>query len=245
MKKQLIIFFLLLSGWNYSQIPINDSVHEGDTIISRLQVYDGFDLPSNFSQKYKAALSRVRKVYPLALYAAEVVDSLDYLLEHTEKDRKKRKVARQTQKELKSEFKFLLKDLYVSEGKVLTKLIYRETGMTVQEIISKYKNGFSASLYSAMASLFDQNLDMVYKPNTDDFVIECVVQDIKSGKVAFDPAFHSMDKTEYKKSMKEYREDRKEVKKMFRKSSKKKRKKLREEKRKSRKERDNESSSED
>lgn len=230
--KHLIIFLLLISGWSYAQIHPKDSLYLKDSSINRLQVYDGFDLPSNFSQKYRIALRRVRKVYPLALYASKVVDSLDYLLLHTEKNRKKRKVARQTQKELKSEFKFLLKDLYISEGKVLTKLIYRETGMTVDEIISKYKNGFSASLYSGLASLFHQDLNMVYKPNTEDFVIECVVQDIKSGKVAFDPTFKTMDREEYKKSMKIYRKDKRATKKALRKYRRKKRK----EKRKNKKE---------
>ena len=235
MNKQIIIFFLLISGWNYSQLPLIDSVEEDNTI-TRLQVYDGFDLPSNFSQKYRMALKRVRKVYPLALYAADIVDSLDYLLEHTEKNRKKRKVTRQTQKELKEDFKFLLKDLYVSEGQVLMKLIYRETGMTVQEIISKYKNGLSASFYSGLASLFDQDLNSDYKPNTDDFVIECVVQDLLSGKVKFDPTFQKMDKDEYKESMNEYREGRREVKKENKIRLKEKKKLIREERRNDRKE---------
>lgn len=213
MYKQLIIFFLLISGWNYSQSPVKDSIKDRDTMIYRLQVYQGFDLPSNFSQRYRIALSRVRKVYPLAMYAAEVVDSLDYLLDHTEKKRKKRKVARQTQKELTDNFKYLLKDLYVSEGKVLTKLIYRETGMTVQEIITKYKSGFSASLYSGLAKMFDQDLNAVYKPNTDDFVIECVIQDIKSGKVEFDPTLKTLSKDEYKEDLKNYHKGRKAVRK--------------------------------
>ncbi len=240
--RQLIIFFLLFTSWSFSQNLIEDSVKNNgkDTTINRLQIYEGFDLPSNFDQKYRIALQKVRKVYPLALYAAKVVDSLDYLIEHTEKNRKKRKVARQTQKELKSQFKFLLKDLYVSEGKVLTKLIYRETGMTVQEIISKYRSGFSASLYSGLASLFDQDLSMDYKPNTDDFVLECVVQDIKSGKVAFDSTFEKMNKEEYKESMKEYRQNRRGVKKAYRKSKKAVRKKKRKERRSARKNNDSE-----
>lgn len=231
MYRQLIIFFLLITGLNFAQTPLNDSVKVNDSSIHRLQVYDGFDLPSNFDQKYRTALRRVRKVYPLALYAAEVIDSLDYLLEHTKKSRKQRKLIRQTQKELKTEFKFLIKDLYVSEGKILTKLIYRETGMTVREIISKYRSGFSASLYTGLAKLFDQNLDVVYKPDTDDFVIECVVQDIKSGKVGFASTFQKMNKIEYKESRKEYRKGRKEARKYNRKHRRKGRKKVRKERR--------------
>ncbi|WP_107038555.1 DUF4294 domain-containing protein [Brumimicrobium mesophilum] len=203
---------ILISGFSIGQeTPANNSYN--DSIISRLQVYESFDLPSDFKSQYRNALRRVRKVYPLALEAARVIDSLENELATIDKSRKQRKLMRNTKKELVSDFKYLLKDLYISEGKVLTKLIYRETGMTATEIISKYKNGFEASLYSGMAGFFEQDLDAKYYPNTEDFVLECVINDIKSGKVDFDPTFEILSKAEYKKEKKEYKESKKQNKK--------------------------------
>lgn len=202
----------LLSVFSFSQESPQDTTYT-DSVIRRLQVYESFDLPSNFKSQYRNALRRVRKVYPLALEAARVIDSLENELSGMDKGRKQRKLMRNTKKELKEDFKFLLKDLYISEGKVLTKLIYRETGMTATEIISKYKSGFEASLYSGMAGMFDQDLDAVYYPNTEDFVIECVINDIKSGKVAFDPTFDIVSKEEFKESKKEDRKNKKAYKK--------------------------------
>ena len=202
MSKALILIFLVFTGFLFSQEEAED------TLVERLQVYDGFDLPSNFKEQYRVTLRKVRRVYPLALEAARVIDSLDRELESINKNRLQKKLMRETHASLKSDFKFLLKDLYVSEGVILTKLIHRETGMTVREIISMYKSGMQASIYNGLAGVFDQDLDATYKPDTEDFVIECVVQDIKKGKVAFDPTFEILNKQEYKESKKEYRQNR-------------------------------------
>jgi len=207
MSKKLIFIFFVLSGIVYGQ------KEPEDTLVTRLQVYEGFDLPMNFNAQYRTALRRVRRVYPLALEAARVIDSLDRELEEINKNRKERQLMRQAHRSLKHDFKFLLKDLYVSEGKVLTKLIYRETGMTATEIISKYKSGFQASIYTGLAGMFDQDLDAKYYPLTEDFVIECVVQDILSGKVDFDPSFEIIDKEQHKENKKEYRENKRKIKK--------------------------------
>ncbi|HZH87047.1 MAG TPA: DUF4294 domain-containing protein [Brumimicrobium sp.] len=207
MSKILIFIFIILTVTVFAQKTPED------TVVSRLQVYEGFDLPMNFNAQYRSALRRVRRVYPLALEAARVIDSLDRELEDINKNRKERKLMRKTHQSLKHDFKFLLKDLYVSEGIVLTKLIHRETGMTVAEIISKYKSGFQASLYTGLAGMFEQDLDAIYQPTTEDFVIECVIQDIISGKVDFDPTFEIVDKEQHKVNKKEYREERKKNKK--------------------------------
>lgn len=195
-----------------------------DTVIERLQEYEEFTIPQNFDNKYKYALRRVRKVYPLALHAAKVIDSLERELENVDKSRKEKKIARQTHKDLKEDFKFLLKELYVSEGVVLTKLIYRETGMTAEEIIAKFKGEAQAKLYTGMASMFDQKLDATYDPNHEDFVLECVVQDIKSGKVDFDPTFETVDRAHYRADRKAYKKRVRANKKEMRKRKREKRK---------------------
>jgi len=204
----ILLFTFMMTGFVFSQTEYGDSTYN-DSVINRLQLYEGFDLPSDFKSQYRNALRRVRRVYPLALEAARVIDSLEIELEDIEKNRKQRRLMRKTKKNLKDDFKYLMKDLYVSEGKVLTKLIYRETGMTVTEIISKYKNGIEASLYSGMAGFFEQDLDAKYYPNTEDFVIECVIKDIECGKVAFDPDFEILSKKDYKIEKKEYRKEKK------------------------------------
>lgn len=232
MKVFLIPIFLLLCVVSHGQKV------GSDTIVERLQEYDEFTIPQNFDLEYKHALRRVRRVYPLALHAAKVIDSLEQELENTDKTRRQKKNARQTHKDLKQDFKFLLKELYVSEGVVLTKLIYRETGMTAEEIIAKFKGDAQAKLYTGMASMFDQKLDATYDPNHEDFVIECVVQDIKAGKVDFDSTFQIVDRAHYRADRKAYKKRARANKKMWRK---KKREKRREKRNKSDKEKERDS----
>ena len=227
MSRILFFVFLLIS---FSSIAQKEELQE-DTLEMLYKEFEEVPLIKNFDSKYRTALRRVRRVYPLALHAAEVIDSLEREVAKLDKNRKKKKVARQTHKDLKNDFKYLLKSLYVSEGVVLSKLIYRETGMTVQEIIDTYKSGTQAVLYTSLASLFEQELDATYDPDGVDFVLECVVRDIKSGKVDFDPDFDIMDRDEYKDDQAAYKERRRENKKKARKRKREKRKQARKEKR--------------
>lgn len=227
MSRILFFVFLLIS---FSSIAQKEELQE-DTLEMLYKEFEEVPLIKNFDSKYRTALRRVRRVYPLALHAAEVIDSLEREVAKLDKNRKKKKIARQTHKDLKSDFKYLLKSLYISEGVVLSKLIYRETGMTVQEIIDTYKSGTQAVLYTSLASLFDQELDATYEPDGADFVLECVIRDIKSGKVDFDPDFDIMDRDEYKDDQAAYKERRRENKKKARKRKREKRKQARKEKR--------------
>jgi hypothetical protein len=104
----------------------------------------------------------------------------------------------------------MIRDLYQSEGKLLMKLINRETGMTVDEIIRKYRNNFQAGIYNTMATLFSQDLKIKYDPKGEDKLIEKIIQDIKNESVFFDETYKKVTKEEYKEGMKVYRADKKE-----------------------------------
>ncbi|MCC5922948.1 MAG: DUF4294 domain-containing protein [Crocinitomicaceae bacterium] len=218
----LFLFFASISIFS-SVLAQTEESETLDSTIVIYQEYEAFTIPKNFHFEYKRALNRVRRVYPLALHAAYIIDSLEQVLAEEEKNRKKKKIAKNTHKDLKEDFKFVLKDLYISEGVVLSKLIYRETGMTVSEIIEKYKSGMQSTLYSSLASFFDQDLDAKYDPDGEDFVLECVIRDIQAGKVPFDDTFNTLSKTEYKEKRKAYKADVKANKKAIKKLKKKKR----------------------
>jgi hypothetical protein len=177
-----------------------------DTSIMRVQEFDELKFPSNYHKEYRRLLNKVKKVYPLALHAAFVVDSLEQAIAEANKNRHKKKIARETHNQLKDEFKFLLKSLYVSEGVVLSKLIHRETGLTVEEIIEKYKGGTQATLYRSLASMFDQQLDAIYDPDNDDFVLECIIRDIKLGKIEINEEFETMSRADYREDKRAYKE---------------------------------------
>lgn len=174
---------------------------------------------------YNFYLKRVQKLYPYALYAAEVLQDLDNELAGLDKKRQIKKTSKEKQKELFDEFNYMVRDLYQSEGKLLMKLIHRETGMTVDAIIRKYRNNFQAGIYSTMASLFEQNLKTTYNPKGEDRLIEKIITDIQKESVYFDPTYKKVTKEDFKEGMKTYRTDKKENRKENRKHKRDERKK--------------------
>lgn len=161
----------------------------------------------NFSLKYQQKLNLLRKTYPLALQAKKMMEEYEKDLENIDKKRKQKKYTKNAHDELKDEFLYNIKDLYTEQGTMLIKLIHRETGMTVGEILKKYQSNTQSVVYSALAKAWGNDLNQKYDPNDEDWITEIVIQDIKSGKIAFDYSVNKMDKTAFRESMIEYKKD--------------------------------------
>jgi hypothetical protein len=67
------------------------------------------------------------------------------------------------------------------EGKVLLKLIDRETNHTVFNIIKDFRSGFTAGFYQMLAKLFGNNLKLQYDPTGEDAMLEEIVKYYKAG----------------------------------------------------------------
>ena len=74
------------------------------------------------------------------------------------------------EKELKKEFTEPLTNLSIYQGKILMKLINRETGNNCYEIIKEYKGGLTARFYQTVAFFFDGDLKQPYDPGGNDFL---------------------------------------------------------------------------
>ena len=144
----------------------------------------------------------------------------DYEKDVAELDKKRlqRKYSKQMHKKLKDDFTFSIRDLYQSEGRMLMKLVHRETGMTVNQILKDYRNKFQSGFYSGIASFFGQNLDAIYDAKGEDWMTEIVIKDIETGRIPFETNMISVSKLAYKSNMKDYRNNRKASRKAGRKS---------------------------
>jgi hypothetical protein len=172
----------------------------------KIQEIESVHIDRNFDKKYKRALKNLIRVYPLALEAKASIDQLEKELKELEKKRKQKKYIKESEKELKTDFEYTLKDLYVSEGRLLMKLIHRETGMTVDEILRKYKGNLNASTTGAALKMFGHDTKIKYDPLSEDWIVELVIQDIQNGVVKADFSPRKLNKDEYKVEMKTYRE---------------------------------------
>lgn len=118
-------------------------------------------------RNYYLLTKKVRRVYPFVREAALRMDSVNIALEGIDRRRQRRKYTKKYQKYLEDKFEPELRKLTRSEGQILSKLIYRETGLPVYEIIKTYRNGFSARFWSMTAWWYDIDLKRPYDPIND------------------------------------------------------------------------------
>jgi hypothetical protein len=129
-------------------------------------------------RRYYLLKRRVYKVYPYAVLAGDKLDSLNLKLDDIRKKRHRKKYIKEYQTYLEEQFEPELKNLTRSEGQILCKLIYRETDMTVYDLISEYRSGWRAFWYNALANWYDITLKKEYAPDSseEDKMIENILQ---------------------------------------------------------------------
>ena len=127
--------------------------------------------------KYYILKRRVVKVYPFALSAKEKLMGIQKGLYSIPKRRHKKRYTKEVAKWIKEEYADRLKKLTMSEGKILVKLIYRETNTTSYEIVKSYRGRFNAFFWQTMAKFWDNNLKTEYDPvnNREDMLIEHIL----------------------------------------------------------------------
>lgn len=121
--------------------------------------------------------SKVFKAYPYAKLASQRLDTLNNRINRIQSKRKKRKYTKRAQKYLEGEFTDQLKKMTRTEGRILIKLIHRQTGKTAFNNIRKLRSGWKAFWYNTTANLFKLSLKSEYHPesNNEDFLIENVL----------------------------------------------------------------------
>jgi len=161
-----------------------------------------------FLRMYRRYKPIVLKVYPYALQSADVLDKMNNDLESIQKRRKRNKFLKKSYKKLKTDYKYVFLNMYTSEGKVLTKLVARETGMTIHQIIRKYRGRKDAALFSLMGKMFDQDLKSPYDSKKE-YVLEAIIRDIESGEINFNNNVKTIDKAVFKHEQAEAKKRRK------------------------------------
>lgn len=193
-------FFTMLAVFAL-YIPVSTSAQNGqgpyDTIrVSGCIEANGDTIPCSFLppvwvysrltgkwKKYHAEWTRLRNAvyvtYPFATAASRIMNDINSRLVGVTEKSKRKAIIRSREKELKKEFSDKLTKLSVYQGKVLMKLINRQTGNNCYEIIEEYKGSFTAVAYQAVALVFGSNLKQSYDANGKDRDIEYIVHDVE------------------------------------------------------------------
>lgn len=193
MKQIIITLLLLIPCFTFGQnedIFSKDSsylyngyiIFESDTVVIELeevQLLKKLKFENNTDRRYYYWFrKKVLKAYPYAKLAAERLEVLNQRLEQIESKQKQKKYIKRVQKYMESEFTDQLKKLTRTEGRVLIKLIHRQTGITTFDLIKEVRSGWKAFWYNGTAKLFKLSLKSEYDPEhiDEDFLIEDIIQ---------------------------------------------------------------------
>ena len=144
--------------------------------------------PGKFDTRKDAArfdrlVYNIRIVYPYARLAGIKLKQIKSVLDTIKNDKQRKAFLRKSEKELDAQFGDQIRDMTYSQGKILIKLIYRETGASTFVIVKELKGGFNAFIWQTLARIFGYDLKTIYDPQGQDEPIERVVQMIDAGAI--------------------------------------------------------------
>ena len=187
MKLRLIIVFISL---NFTSVILSQDLNistydiiDGDTIINskKFPELDLISFKTNEEKiNYYRTKKRIRKVYPIALFAKNKLNEIRSSLDTIPKNRKKRKFKRELGKWVKNEYEPIFRKMSIKEGRILIKLVYRETNYTTYDLVKDYRGRFSAFFWQRVIKAYDNDLKMKYDPisNSEDELIESILNEL-------------------------------------------------------------------
>ena len=134
-------------------------------------------------RRHARLVYNVRRVYPYALLVRNEVGRVNRLLETMPNKKDQNNFLQQYEKDIFKEYEDDMKKLTFSQGKILIKLIERETQNTSFDLIRQYRGKFSATFWQSIARIFGADLKADYDPAGEDYLIEQVIIEIEAGRL--------------------------------------------------------------
>lgn len=195
----LLFFFIPFAGMTQTNTTLKPAVPEIIGTLVETVYYEGDTIPyaklgvvtcsadrvfKNYRQK--AAWDRlkynVKKVYPYAILASAKLKEYDRVLATIPSESGKKAFMKLAEKQLKKEFSQELKNLSVNQGRILIKLIDRETGKTTYDIVKNMRGSFSAAMWQGVAIVFNSSLKSDYDAEGEEKNIELAIRMIEDGQ---------------------------------------------------------------
>ena len=190
----LVLMFIVFTS--FGQQNTNTRYGVNDTIVVPFIVYQGDTIPSRelevcwvTAPMPPAMRARLREwtrlrnavyvTYPYARKAGIILNDMNLKMANMRMKDQRKAYIKTREKELKKEFTDPLTNLSVYQGKVLMKLINRQTGNNCFEIIKEYKGSLTARFYQTVAFFFNSSLKQPYNPGGEDNQIEQIVQEVE------------------------------------------------------------------
>ena len=163
-------------------------IYEGDTIASlRMPTLYCFK-PLNFKnkkqrQQYTRLVRNVKKTLPIAKEVNRAIIETYEFLQTLPDEKARQKHLNAVEKSVKEQYTPRMKKLTFSQGKLLIKLINRETDSSSYELVKAFLGPFKAGFYQAFAAIFGASLKKEYHPDAEDAMVEQIVLLVESGQI--------------------------------------------------------------
>jgi hypothetical protein len=156
-----------------------DSIFQQSIALDEVYIFGKLKFESYDDKlRYYILRRKTIKVYPYAKLASERLEDLNDSLSKISKKRQRKKYTKHVQKYIEGEFSEELKKLTRTEGQILVKLIYRQTGNTAFDLVKELRSGWRAFWYNTTAKMFDISIKEEYHPESihEDYLIEDILQ---------------------------------------------------------------------
>ncbi|MFK7970641.1 MAG: DUF4294 domain-containing protein [Bacteroidia bacterium] len=133
-------------------------------------------------KRYTRVRWHVHKVYPYAVKLSDVLQQIDSELATLPDTVKRRKYLKAKKQQLFEDYEDRLRKMSKNQGKILVKLIYRETGQTLFHLIKEVKSGITASFWQSLGTMYGININKKYDPEEEEnWMIEKCVKELEDG----------------------------------------------------------------
>lgn len=166
-----------------SKVWVNDE-YMAQFELPEVHVIPAFEFNNKKQRKrYTRLAKHLIKVYPYAKMANEALLKLNEEMDSIADQKLIKKHIKQVDRQLQEAYGDELKKLTITQGRLLIKLIDRETGSTSYELVKELKGSFSAFMWQSLARLFGENLKEEYNPKEEDRMIEHIVLLIENNQL--------------------------------------------------------------
>lgn len=132
-------------------------------------------------RRYARLVLAVKKTYPIAKIAREKMSSMEQELVSLPTKSAQREYIKQVYKELIEEYTPVLRSMTRTQGRILVRLIDRETEFTAYDIVRDFRGTFVASFWQGIGRIFGQDLKSEYGSTDEDKIIEQIILHYEAG----------------------------------------------------------------
>lgn len=161
---------------------------DGETLpeveIKEVTVYAHPQFPkkSDF-RKYERLVYNLKRVYPYALIVRNRLLKVNEDMKNLNSDKERKDYIKKVEKDVFANYEGDMRDMTITQGRLLIKLIDRETQNTSYTLIKDYRGKFAAAFWQGVARIFGTNLKEEYDPYGDDALIESIIIEIDAGRL--------------------------------------------------------------